>query len=128
MTEVAIIAIIVILAAIVIGEANRSNDLVWRLLFCFSVSVCVSIGFLYIFSSKPKAKAAANVEVISKAGDSTDTHVICFDQIAMAEATEQDITGQESLLSECLTWAPVMNVLPLNSLNYIMEHIIFDDS
>lgn len=128
MTEVAIIAIIVILAAIVIGKANHSNDLVWRLLFCFSVSVCVSIGFLYIFSSKPKAKAAANVEVISKAGDSTDTHVICFDQIAMAEATEQDITGQESLLSECLTWAPVMNVLPLNSLNYIMEHIIFDDS
>lgn len=128
MTEVAIIAIIVILAAIVIGKANRSNDLVRRLLFCFSVSVCVSIGFLYIFSSKPKAKAAANVEVISKAGDSTDTHVICFDQIAMAEATEQDITGQESLLSECLTWAPVMNVLPLNSLNYIMEHIIFDDS
>lgn len=128
MTEVAIIAIIVILAAVVIGKANRNNDLVWRLLFCFSVSVCVSIGFLYIFSSKPKAKAAANVEVISKAGDSTDTHVICFDQIAMAEATEQDITGQESLLSECLTWAPVMNVLPLNSLNYIMEHIIFDDS
>lgn len=128
MTEVAIIAIIVILAAIVIGKANHSNDLVWRLLFCFSVSVCVSIGFLYIFSSKPKAKAVANVEVISKAGDSTDTHVICFDQIAMAEATEQDITGQESLLSECLTWAPVMNVLPLNSLNYIMEHIIFDDS
>lgn len=128
MTEVAIIAIIVILAAIVIGKANHSNDLVWRLLFCFSVSVCVSIGFLYIFSSKPKAKAAANVEVISKAGDSTDTHVICFDQIAMAEATEQDITGQESLLSECLTWTPVMNVLPLNSLNYIMEHIIFDDS
>lgn len=128
MTEVAIIAIIVILAAIVIGKANHSNDLVWRLLFCFSVNVCVSIGFLYIFSSKPKAKAAANVEVISKAGDSTDTHVICFDQIAMAEATEQDITGQESLLSECLTWAPVMNVLPLNSLNYIMEHIIFDDS
>lgn len=128
MTEVAIIAIIVILAAIVIGKANHSNDLVWRLLFCFSVSVCVSIGFLYIFSSKPKAKAAANVEVISKAGDSTDTHVICFDQIAMTEATEQDITGQESLLSECLTWAPVMNVLPLNSLNYIMEHIIFDDS
>lgn len=128
MTEVAIIAIIVILAAIIIGKANRSNDLVWRLLFWFSVSVCVSIGFLYIFSSKPKAKAAANVEVISKAGDSTDTHVICFDQIAMAEATEQDITGQESLLSECLTWAPVMNVLPLNSLNYIMEHIIFDDS
>lgn len=128
MTEVAIIAIIVILAAIVIGKANHSNDLVWRLLFCFSVSVCVSIGFLYIFSSKPKAKAAANVEVISKAGDSTDTHVICFDQIAMAEATEQDITGQESLLSECLTWAPVMNGLPLNSLNYIMEHIIFDDS
>lgn len=128
MTEVAIIAIIVILAAIVIGKANHSNDLVWRLLFCFSVSVCVSIGFLYIFSSKPKAKAAANVEVISKAGDSTDTHVICFDQIAMAEATEQDITGQESLLSECLTWAPVMNVLPLNSLNYIMKHIIFDDS
>lgn len=128
MTEVVIIAIIVILAAIVIGKANHSNDLVWRLLFCFSVSVCVSIGFLYIFSSKPKAKAAANVEVISKAGDSTDTHVICFDQIAMAEATEQDITGQESLLSECLTWAPVMNVLPLNSLNYIMEHIIFDDS
>lgn len=128
MTEVAIIAIIVILAAIVIGKANHSNDLVWRLLFCFSVSVCVSIGFLYIFSSKPKAKAATNVEVISKAGDSTDTHVICFDQIAMAEATEQDITGQESLLSECLTWAPVMNVLPLNSLNYIMEHIIFDDS
>ncbi len=128
MTEVAIIAIIVILAAIVIGKANRSNDLVWRLLFSFSVRVCVSIGFLYIFSSKPKAKAAANVEVISKAGDSTDTHVICFDQIAMAEATEQDITGQESLLSECLTWAPVMNVLPLNSLNYIMEHIIFDDS
>lgn len=128
MTEVAIIAIIVILAAIVIGKANHSNDLVWRLLFCFSVSVCVSIGFLYIFSSKPKAKAAANVEVISKAGDSTDTHVICFDQIAMAEATEQDTTGQESLLSECLTWAPVMNVLPLNSLNYIMEHIIFDDS
>ena len=128
MTEVAIIAIIVILAAIVIGKANHNNDLVWRLLFCFSVSVCVSIGFLYIFSSKPKAKAAANVEVISKAGDSTDTHVICFDQIAMAEATEQDITGQESLLSECLTWAPVMNVLPLNSLNYIMEHIIFDDS
>lgn len=128
MTEVAIIAIIVILAAIVIGKANHSNDLVWRLLFCFSVSVCVSIGFLYIFSSKPKAKAAANVKVISKAGDSTDTHVICFDQIAMAEATEQDTTGQESLLSECLTWAPVMNVLPLNSLNYIMEHIIFDDS
>lgn len=128
MTEVAIIAIIVILAAIVIGKANHSNDLVWRLLFCFSVSVCVSIGFLYIFSSKPKAKAATNVEVISKAGDSTDAHVICFDQIAMAEATEQDITGQESLLSECLTWAPVMNVLPLNSLNYIMEHIIFDDS
>lgn len=128
MTEVAIIAIIVILAAVVIGKANHSNDLVWRLLFCFSVSVCVSIGFLYIFSSKPKAKAAANVKVISKAGDSTDTHVICFDQIAMAEATEQDITGQESLLSECLTWAPVMNVLPLNSLNYIMEHIIFDDS
>lgn len=128
MTEVAIIAIIVILAAIVIGKANCSNDLVWRLLFCFSVSVCVSIGFLYIFSSKPKVKVAANVEVISKAGDSTDTHVICFDQIAMAEATEQDITGQESLLSECLTWAPVMNVLPLNSLNYIMEHIIFDDS
>lgn len=128
MTEVAIIAIIVILAAIVIGKANHSNDLVWRLLFCFSVSVCVSIGFLYIFSSKPKAKAAANVEVISKAGDSTDPHVVCFNQIAMAEATEQDITGQESLLSECLTWAPVMNVLPLNSLNYIMEHIIFDDS
>ena len=126
MTEVAIIAIIVILAAIVIGKANRSNDLVWRLLFCFSVSVCVSIGFLYIFSSKPKAKAAANVEVISKAGDSP--HVVCFNQIAMAEATEQDTTGQESLLSECLTWAPVMNVLPLNSLNYIMEHIIFDDS
>lgn len=128
MTEVAIIAIIVILAAIVIGKANHSNDLVWRLLFCFSVSVCVSIGFLYIFSSKPKAKAAANVEVISKAGDSTDPHVVCFNQIAMAEATEQDTTGQESLLSECLTWAPVMNVLPLNSLNYIMEHIIFDDS
>ena len=128
MTEVAIIAIIVILAAIVIGKANHSNDLVWRLLFCFSVSVCVSIGFLYIFSSKPKAKAAANVEVISKAGDSTDAHVVCFNQIAMAEATEQDTTGQESLLSECLTWAPVMNVLPLNSLNYIMEHIIFDDS
>lgn len=128
MTEVAIIAIIVILAAIVIGKANRSNDLVWRLLFCFSVSVCVSIGFLYIFSSKPKAKAAANVEVISKAGDSTDTHVVYFNQIAMAEVTEQDTTGQESLLSECLTWAPVMNVLPLNSLNYIMEHIIFDDS
>lgn len=128
MTEVAIIAIIVILAAIVIGKANHSNDLVWRLLFYFSVSVCVSIGFLYIFSSKPKAKAAANVEVISKAGDSTDPHVVCFNQIAMAEATEQDITGQESLLSECLTWAPVMNVLPLNSLNYIMEHIIFDDS
>ena len=128
MTEVAIIAIIVILAAIVIGKANHSDDLVWRLLFCFSVSVCVSIGFLYIFSSKPKAKAAANVEVISKAGDSTDAHVVCFNQIAMAEATEQDITGQESLLSECLTWAPVMNVLPLNSLNYIMEHIIFDDS
>ena len=80
MTEVAIIAIIVILAAIVIGKANHSNDLV------------------------------------------------CFNQIAMAEVTEQDITGQESLLSECLTWAPVMNVLPLNSLNYIMEHIIFDDS
>ena len=128
MTEVAIIAIIVILAAIVIGKANHSNDLVWRLLFCFSVSVCVSIGFLYIFSSKPKAKAAANVEVISKEGDSTDPHVVCFNQIAMAEATEQDTTGQESLLSECLTWAPVMNVLPLNSLNYIMEHIIFDDS
>ena len=128
MTEVAIIAIIVILAAIVIGKANRSNDLIWRLLFCFSVSVCVSIGFLYIFSSKPKAKAAANVEVISKAGDSTDPHVVCFNQIAMAEVTEQDITGQESLLSECLTWTPVMNVLPLNSLNYIMEHIIFDDS
>ena len=127
MTEVAIIAIIVILAAIVIGKANHSNDLVWRLLFCFSVSVCVSIGFLYIFSSKPKAKAA-NVEVISKAGDSTDAHVVCFNQIAMAEVTEQDITGQESLLSECLTWAPVMNVLPLNSLNYIMEHIIIDDS
>lgn len=127
MTEVAIIAIIVILAAIVIGKANHSNDLVWRLLFCFSVSVCVSIGFLYIFSSKPKAKAA-NVEVISKAGDSTDAHVVCFNQIAMAEVTEQDITGQESLLSKCLTWAPVMNVLPLNSLNYIMEHIIFDDS
>ena len=104
MTEVAIIAIIVILAAIVIGKANHSNDLVWRLLFCFSV------------------------EVISKAGDSTDAHVVCFNQIAMAEVTEQDITGQESLLSECLTWAPVMNVLPLNSLNYIMEHIIFDDS
>ena len=128
MTEVAIIAIIVILAAIVIGKANHSNDLVWRLLFCFSVSVCVSIGFLYIFSSKPTAKAAANVEVISKAGDSTDAHVVCFNQIAMAEATEQDTTGQESLLSECLTWVPVMNVLPLNSLNYIMEHIIFDDS
>ena len=127
MTEVAIIAIIVILAAIVIGKANHSNDLVWRLLFCFSVSVCVSIGFLYIFSSKPKAKAA-NVEVISKAEDSTDAHVVCFNQIAMAEVTEQDTTGQESLLSECLTWAPVMNVLPLNSLNYIMEHIIFDDS
>lgn len=127
MAEVAIIAIIVILTAIVIGKANRSNDLVWRLLFCFSVSVCVSIGFLYIFSSKPKAKAA-NVEVISKAGDSTDPHVVCFNQIAMAEVTEQDTTGQESLLSECLTLAPVMNVLPLNSLNYIMEHIIFDDS
>ena len=72
MAEVAIIAIVVILLAIIIGKANHSDALIWRLLFVFSLTVCVSVGLLYILNEKPKL-SAQTIEKDSKMIIDADT-------------------------------------------------------
>lgn len=128
MAELAIIAIVII-SAIIIGKANHSDALIWRLLFCFSISMCVSIAFLYVFNNKPKAYAN-NVTVMSKAvADSTQSHTVFFDQMEMEEDARMDTVGQENVDSLRLTKAQVLtNMLMTPMLGAIVEHIIFDSS
>lgn len=127
MAEVAIIAIVVVILAITIGKANQSSDLIWRLLFCFSVSVCLSVGFLYIFNSKPKA-SAENVTKIDKADLSdTTSHTVFFDQIAMEKDSSFNTVGKDNVQDTCLIQTQVTNQR-INTPKLIREHAIYDSS
>ena len=129
MAEIAIIAIIVIVAAIIIGKANQSSELILRLLFCFSVSVCVSVAFLYVFSAKPKVSAQATTTLSKAISSDTLSHTVFFDQIAMDKDSTMDIVSQENVKDSCLTWTQVINTMFVNPVaGIIAEHVIFDSS
>lgn len=129
MTEIVIIAIAVLVAAIIIGKANRSNELILRLLFCFSVSVCVSVAFLYVFSAKPKVSAQSTMTLSKAIESDTASHVVFFDQIAMNKDSITDTTGQDSVKDSCLTWTQVPNMIIVPTvIGMIAEHAIFDSS
>ena len=129
MAEVAIIAIVVILLAIIIGKANHSSELILRLLFCFSVSVCVSVAFLYVFSAKPKVSAQATTTLSKAISSDTLSHTVFFDQIAMDKDSTMDIVSQENVKDSCLTWTQVINTMFVNPVaGIIAEHAIFDSS
>lgn len=129
MAEIAIIAIIVIVAAIIIGKANHSSELILRLLFCFSVSVCVSVAFLYVFSAKPKVSAQATTTLSKAISSDTLSHTVFFDQIAMDKDSTMDTVSQENVKDSCLTWTQVINTMFVNPVaGIIAEHAIFDSS
>lgn len=129
MAEIAIIAVIVLVAAIIIGKANQSSALILRLLFCFSVSVCLSVAFLYVFNAKPQV-SAQNTTTLSKAMPSdTLSHTVFLDQIAMDKNSETDTVSQESVIDSCLTWTQVVNTMfTVPVVGAIAEHTIFDSS
>lgn len=129
MAEIAIIAVVVMIAAIIIGKANQSSELISRLLFCFSVSVCVSVAMLYVFSEKPKA-SAQNTVTLSKAMPSdTTSHTVFFDQIAMEKDSLTDTVGQDNVKDSCLTWTQVVtNPVITPTIGLITEQAIFDSS
>lgn len=126
MAEVAIIAIVVILLAIIIGKANHSDALIWRLLFVFSLTVCVSVGLLYILNEKPKL-SAQTIEKDSKMIIDADTsHTVNFNQITMEEAS-CDTVGQDTISYDHLTQIQCINMMPAIA-KTIAEHAIFDSS
>lgn len=129
MAEIAIIAVVVTIAAIIIGKANQSSELISRLLFCFSVSVCVSVAMLYVFSEKPKASAQNTVTLSKVTPSDTTSHTVFFDQIAMEKDSLTDTVGQDSVKDSCLTWTQVVtNPVITPTIGVITEQAIFDSS
>lgn len=109
MTTILLIAVIAIIVAAIIAKVYRNENLFWRLLFCFSVSICIAGSLNSIISNKNVESNAS----ISKVEKSIETHTETSFAMARELGDSKETVGEETinfinLTVQYLTFVPTI--------------------